>query len=182
MRRVQTHRLETPERGAPPLVGQRPPIIRIPPARVRSSAEQGSAQLPRVFPSEAFRPKGAVVRTLFPLCKRCNNSSRLCSLEVGNSLAPKTPRCCSPCKTAHMKFSNAYEDGDNEVLRGFRVLLWEHLGKGSYSPVQPDPQWSDLSQTRTYFFHFPGSLLANGFLPLLPRALDHISRVPLVPP
>ncbi|KAJ7825740.1 hypothetical protein B0H14DRAFT_3468244 [Mycena olivaceomarginata] len=45
-------------------------------------------------------------------------------------------------------FSNAYESGDDEVLRRFWIWLWEHLGEGSYSPVHPDPQWLDLSQTR----------------------------------
>jgi hypothetical protein len=65
------------------------------------------------------------------------------------------------------KFSNGYENGDDEVLCGFRIWLWEHLGEGSYSPMHPDPRWSDLSQTRTYLFRFPGSVPTNGFLSLL---------------
>jgi hypothetical protein len=67
---------------------------------------------------------------------------------------------CSPCKVAHLsclswtRFSNVFEEGDNEVLRRFRVLFWEHLGQGSYSPLLPDPQWSDLMQARVYLI-FP---------------------------
>ncbi|KAJ7826590.1 hypothetical protein B0H14DRAFT_3467598 [Mycena olivaceomarginata] len=45
-------------------------------------------------------------------------------------------------------FSNAFEDGDDEILGEFLVLLWEHLGGGSFLPLQPDPRWSDLTQTR----------------------------------
>ncbi|KAJ7308686.1 hypothetical protein DFH08DRAFT_823715 [Mycena albidolilacea] len=121
--------------------GRKPPTIRRDPA-----------QLPRVFLFEAPCPKGAI----------CNNSGQLCTLEVGHPLAVKTPRCCSPCKAAHVncpnwtKFSNVYEGGDGEVLRGFRIQLWEHLGEGSYTPKHPDPRWSDLSQTRlsTMYWEF----------------------------
>jgi hypothetical protein len=28
--------------------------------------------------------------------------------------------------------------------------------------MQPDPRWSDLSQTRTYLFRFPGSVFTDG--------------------
>jgi hypothetical protein len=71
--------------------GQKPPTIRIPSAHARSSAGRDPAQLPCTFPSEVARPKGAIVCTLFPPCKRCNNTGRLCTLEVGHPLAPKTP-------------------------------------------------------------------------------------------
>jgi hypothetical protein len=106
------------------------------------------------FPLEGFCPQGAVVRTLFPPCRRCNNTGRLCVLEIARGLPGKTLRCCSPCKSAHAtcsswtKFSNTYEDGDDTVLWGFRVAFWEHLGSGSFQPLHPDPWSVDLTQTR----------------------------------
>jgi hypothetical protein len=78
------------------------------------------------------------VHTLFPPCCRCNNSGHLFVLEIARRLPGKTLRCCSPCKSAHAtcsswtKFSNAYEDGNDTVLQGFRVAFWEHLGSGSF--------------------------------------------------
>jgi hypothetical protein len=157
--------------GASQPEGQKPPTIRIPLAHACSSAGRDPDQLPRAFPSEAPRPKGTIVHTLFPPCKWCNNNSWLCTLQVEHPLAPKTPRCCSPCNVAHVncpswtKFSNAYESGDDEVLRGFRIWLWEHLGEGSYTPMHPDPQWLDLSQTHTYSFHFPRRFLLTAPFP-----------------
>jgi hypothetical protein len=90
------------KRGATQPEGQKPPTIQIPSARARSSTGQDSSQHLRSFPSEGFRPTGVVVRTLFPPCKHCNNNRRLCSLEAGQPLAAKIPRCCSPCKVAHI--------------------------------------------------------------------------------
>jgi hypothetical protein len=133
---------------------RKPPIIRIPPVHTRPSAGRDTSQPLRSFPG--FRPTGAVVRTLFPPCKHCNNNGRLCTLEANPPLAAKTPRCCSHCKAAHItcpswtRFSNAFEDGDDEILGEFLVLLWEHLGGGSFLPLEPDPRWSDLTQTRAY--------------------------------
>jgi hypothetical protein len=125
--------------------GRKPPTIRIPSACVHSGAGENPTQQPQTFLSKEFRLKGAVVRTLFPPCKRCNSTGRLCTLEVGAQLLPKTPRCCSPCKVVHlsclswMRFSNAFEEVDDEVLRDFRLSFWKHLGQGSYSPLLPDP-------------------------------------------
>jgi hypothetical protein len=173
--------------GASQPEGRKPPTIRIPSAHACSRTGQDPAQLPRAFPSEAPPLSGAVVHTLFPPCKRCNNSGRLCTLEVGHSLAAKTPRCCSPCKAVHVncpswtKFSNVFESGDDEVLRGFRIWLWEHLGEGSYSPMQPDPRWTDLSQTRSHLSRFLESIHTNGCHPFH-RTLDHISGVSPTPP
>jgi hypothetical protein len=162
-RRAPAYHPQTSGRSASQPEGRKPPVIRIPSARARSSAGRDPSRYPRAFPAERFRPKGVVVRTFFPPCKYCNNNGRLCTLEAGYLLSTKTPRCCSPCKVAHIscpgwtKFSNAYEDGDDEILSEFLVLLWEHLGDGSFSPLQPDPWWSDLPQTRAYFFCFPRS-------------------------
>jgi hypothetical protein len=109
--------------------GHKPPTICIPSAHVHSGAGQDPAQYPRTFLSEGFHPRGAIICTLFPLCKRCNNSGHLCTLEVGQQLATKTPCCCSPCKAAHLPcpswtwFSNAFEEGNNEVLHSFQVLF-----------------------------------------------------------
>jgi hypothetical protein len=75
------------------------------------------------------------------------NSSMLLALQGAHISCP-----------SWTKFSNAYEEADDEVLSGFLVLLWEHLGNGSFSPLPPDPWWSDLPQTRTYFFRFPRSV------------------------
>jgi hypothetical protein len=132
-----------------------PPVtVPTPPPRSSFVATQDPSQPVHSFPLEGFRPQGAVVRTLFPPCWRCNNSSRLCVLEITRGLPSKTPRCCSPCKSAHAtcstwtKFSNAYEDGNNTALRGFRVAFWEHLGLGSFQPLHPDPRSVDLTQTR----------------------------------
>jgi hypothetical protein len=124
------------------------------PTRSSFVATPDLSQSPRSFPLEGFRPQGAVVRTLFPPCRRCNNSGRLCVLEIARELPGKTPRCCSPCKSAHAtcsswtKFSNAYEEGNDTALRGFRVAFWEHLGSGSFQPLHPDPRSVDLTQTR----------------------------------
>ncbi|KAJ7364955.1 hypothetical protein DFH08DRAFT_799263 [Mycena albidolilacea] len=63
-------------------------------------------------------------------------------------------RACS--NMGWTRFSNAYKEGKDKVLHRFRVLLWEHLGRGSYSPMHPDPWWLDLTQTRAYLFCFPG--------------------------
>jgi hypothetical protein len=125
-----------------------------PPPRSSFVATQDPSQPVRSFPLEGFRLQGAVIRTLFPLCRCCNNSGRLCVLEIARGLLSKTPRCCSPCKSAHVtcsswtKFSNAYEDGNNTALRDFRVAFWEHLGSGFFQPLHPDPRSVDLMQTR----------------------------------
>lgn len=139
---------------------RKPPVIHIPPVHTCSSAGRDPSQPLRSFPAERFRPTGAVVRTLFPPCKHCNNNGQLCTLEAKHPLAAKTPRCCSHCKVAHItcpnwtRFSNAFEDGDDEILGEFLVLLWEHLGGGSFLPLQPDPRWSDLTQTHAYGSRF----------------------------
>ncbi|KAJ7325405.1 hypothetical protein DFH08DRAFT_817083 [Mycena albidolilacea] len=150
---TQVHSPKASKSSASQPEGQKPPTICIPSAHAHSNAGRDPTQIPRAFPSEAPRSKGAIICTLFPPCKRCNNSGRLCTLEVEHPLAAKTPRCCSPCKAVHMncpnwtKFSNAYKSGDDEVLRGFQIWLWEHLGEGSYTPRHPNPWWLDLSQT-----------------------------------
>jgi hypothetical protein len=123
------------------------------PTRSSFVATQDSSQPLHSFRLEGFRPQGAVVCTLFPPCRRCNNSGHLCVLEIARGLPGKTPRCCSPCKSAHTtcsswtKFSNTYEDGNDMVLRGFQVAFWEHLGSGSFQPLHPDPRSVDLTQT-----------------------------------
>lgn len=77
-------------------------------------------------------------------------------METGTALPTKTPRSCSPCKTAHVtcnswtKFSNTYEGSDDEALHGFRILLWEHLRGGSFHPLHPDSCLADLTQTCAY--------------------------------
>jgi hypothetical protein len=149
---------------------RKPPVIRIPPVRARPSAGRDPSQPLRSFPAERFRPTGVVVRTLFPPCKYCNNNGRLCTLEANHPLAAKTPRCCSHCKAAPItcpswtRFSNVFEDGDDEILGEFLVLLWEHLGDGSFVPLEPDPRWSDLTQTRVYGSRFFLSPLLTALL------------------
>jgi hypothetical protein len=147
-RKVNRTRRPSPPHPEPPST------VSTPPTRASFVATQDPSQPLRSFPLEGFRPQGAVVRTLFPSCRRCNNTGCLCVLEIARGLPGKTPRCCSPCKSAHatcsswMKFSIAYEDGNNTVLRGFRVAFWEHLGSGSFQPLHPDPRSVDLTQTR----------------------------------
>ncbi|KAJ7796529.1 hypothetical protein B0H14DRAFT_3494712 [Mycena olivaceomarginata] len=92
----------------------------------------------------------------------------------------------TPVGRQDSSFSNAYEDGDDEVLRGLLVLLWEHFGDGSFLPLQPDPRWSDLTQTRlsTTYREFlllrpvPGAASASA--PRRPAALSSCSRGPTV--
>jgi hypothetical protein len=69
---------------------RKPPIICIPPIHARSSAGRDPSQPLRSFPAERFRPTGAVVRTLFPPCKHCNNNGRL-----GDLLLATTTTCAS---------------------------------------------------------------------------------------
>jgi hypothetical protein len=76
------------------------------PTRSSFVTTQDSSQPLRSFPLEGFHPQGAVVRTLFPPCRRCNNSGCLCVLEITRGLPGKTLRCCSPCKSAHAMCSS----------------------------------------------------------------------------
>ncbi|KAF8198703.1 hypothetical protein K438DRAFT_1966667 [Mycena galopus ATCC 62051] len=130
------------------------PTIRIPPGCAAFVPTRDPFRSPQQFPAEGFRPEGAVVRALYPPCKRCGNLNRLCTLEIGKALPAKTPRCCSPCNAAHApcswwrKFSNAYEEGDEETLHDFRVEFWEHLGSGSFHPLRPDPRTVDWMEAR----------------------------------
>jgi hypothetical protein len=131
-----------------------PPVtMPVPPTRSSFVAAQDPSQPVHSFLLEGFCLLGAVICTLFPPCRRCNNSVCLCVLEIVRGLPGKTPQCCSPCKSAHTmcstltKFSSAYENGNDMVLRGFRVAFWEHLGSGSFQPLHPDPRAVDLTQT-----------------------------------
>jgi hypothetical protein len=132
------------------------PPVTVPTSPPRSSffATQDPSQPVCSFPLEGFRLQGAVVCTLFPPCRHCNNSGRLCVMEIARGLPSKTPWCCSPCKSAHAtcstwtKFSNTYEDGNDTALWGFQVAFWEHLGSGFFQPLHPDPRLVDLPQTR----------------------------------
>ncbi|KAF8154317.1 hypothetical protein K438DRAFT_1777951 [Mycena galopus ATCC 62051] len=51
------------------------------------------------------------------------------------------------------KFSNAYEEGNEETLHDFRVEFWEHLGSGSFHPLHPDPRTMDwMEACRSYSY------------------------------
>ncbi|KAF8130086.1 hypothetical protein K438DRAFT_1999465 [Mycena galopus ATCC 62051] len=135
------------------------PTIRIPPGRVAFVPTRDPFRPPQQFPTEGFRPEGAVVCALYLPCKRCGNLNRLCTLEIGKVLPAKTPWCCSPCNAAHApcswwrKFSNAYEEGNEETLQDFRVEFWEHLGLGSFHPLRPDPRtvdWMEACHSYSY--------------------------------
>ncbi|KAF8194459.1 hypothetical protein K438DRAFT_1761367 [Mycena galopus ATCC 62051] len=127
-----------------PASSQAPPerlTIRIPPGRAAFVPTRDPFHLPQQFPAEGFRPEGAVVQALYLPCKRCGNLNRLCTLEISKVLPAKTPRWWR-------KFSNAYEEGDEETLHNFRVEFWEHLGSGSFHPLCPDPHTVDWMEAR----------------------------------
>ncbi|KAJ6506906.1 hypothetical protein C8R45DRAFT_923065 [Mycena sanguinolenta] len=132
--------------------GERPPTIKIPPSFGARLPERDLSKSPQHFPSESFRAKGAVVRSLHPACKLCVKRNRLCTLDQDptKSLPSKTPRCCIPCNTTHATctswpdFFAAFGEHNGEILAGFRFDFWEHRGEGSYQPLIPDPRVSDL--------------------------------------
>ncbi|KAF8211773.1 hypothetical protein K438DRAFT_1752439 [Mycena galopus ATCC 62051] len=121
--------------------------IRIPPGRAAFVPTRDPFRLPQQFPAEGFRPEEAMVRALYPLCKRCGNLNCLCTLEIGKALPAKTPRWWR-------KFSNAYKEGDEEMLREFRVEFWEHLGSGSFHPLRPDPRTVDWMEARRFYSYW----------------------------
>ncbi|KAF8215538.1 hypothetical protein K438DRAFT_1954260 [Mycena galopus ATCC 62051] len=71
------------------------------------------------------------------------------------------------------KFSNAYEEGDEETLRDFRVEFWEHLGSGSFHLLRPDPRTVDWMEARHSYSY-------RGFLSNL-RPAQHTTRPVLRP-
>ncbi|KAF8166483.1 hypothetical protein K438DRAFT_1984303 [Mycena galopus ATCC 62051] len=102
--------------------------------------------------ADPSRPQGAIIRTLYPLCRRCAAADQLCVLDFPPSdpLPSRTPRCCHPCQRRHAScdmvagLSAAFEARDEDWLSLFRVEFWEHLGEGIFQPLLLDPRCTDL--------------------------------------
>ncbi|KAF8169214.1 hypothetical protein K438DRAFT_1983520 [Mycena galopus ATCC 62051] len=114
--------------------------------------EPDTSQALRPCTTDRLRPQGAIIRTLYPPCRRCAAADQLCVLDFPPSdpLPSRPPRCCHPCQQCHAScdmvagLSAAFEARDEDWLSLFRVEFWEHLGDGIFQPLLPDPRSTDL--------------------------------------
>ncbi|KAJ7827417.1 hypothetical protein B0H13DRAFT_2373847 [Mycena leptocephala] len=103
------------------------------------------------FTHEAHHPIGAVVLQLLLRCPHCD-LGRFCSDDTDpNAKRPnKLHRTCYHCNKQHKKcqtwtdFQEVFNERIEGALWEFRFEFWEHLGKGRYQLLLPDPRLVDL--------------------------------------
>ncbi|KAF8145488.1 hypothetical protein K438DRAFT_1781909 [Mycena galopus ATCC 62051] len=126
------------------------PTIRIPPVRAPFVATRDPFRLPQQFPAEGFRPEGAVVHALYPLCKRCSNLNHLCTLKIGKRTllavgGGSSPTCTRRatrrrCPTFEWSSGNTWDwvpftlcALTRALWIGWRLMRTDHFSSRSYS-------------------------------------------------